>query len=110
MASRPVSILELVSLREYAPLDSLFRLLPKKAQRVLALSQSNIDVELTCVDASSEFIVLGSNISIVYVFDRQEQQLAKLRCEVRKLSLPGGDGDFLLKLNGKEAYNSFERG
>ncbi|XP_054759091.2 tectonin beta-propeller repeat-containing protein 2-like [Lytechinus pictus] len=81
MASRPVSILELVTLREYAPLDSLFRLLPKKAQRVLALSQSNIDVEFTCVDASSEFIVLGSNISIVYVFDRQEQQLAKLRCE-----------------------------
>lgn len=81
MATRPVSILELVTLREYAPLDSLFRLLPKKAQRVLALNQSNIDVELTCVDASSEFIVLGSNISLVYVFDRQEQQLAKLRCE-----------------------------
>ena len=82
MATRPVSILDLVILREYAPLDALLRLLPKKAQRALTLSQSAIDVEYTCVDATSEFIVLGSNISVVYIFDRQDQQLGKLKCEV----------------------------
>ncbi|XP_071510705.1 tectonin beta-propeller repeat-containing protein 2-like isoform X1 [Diadema antillarum] len=81
MASRPLSILEAVKLREYAPLDALFKVLPKKAQRALTLSQSAIDVELTCLDASSEFIILGTNIAVVYLFDRQEQQLAKLKCE-----------------------------
>ena len=67
-----------MDLQEFAPLDNLLQMLPHKAQRGL----TNLTIEFTCVDANKEFIVLGANIPMVFVYDRKEQQLVKLKSDV----------------------------
>lgn len=66
------------TLREWAPLTDLFNRLPSKSQSGLFYH----DVKLTCVDVLSEFIALGTNLGIVYWYDRKSKNLQRLRCEV----------------------------
>lgn len=65
-------------LREWAPLTDLFSKLPTKTQ-IGIFSQ---EIKLTCVDFVPEFIALGTNVGIVYWYDRKKKDLQRLRCEV----------------------------
>ncbi|XP_077865720.1 tectonin beta-propeller repeat-containing protein 2-like [Saccoglossus kowalevskii] len=66
-----------VILKEFKPLSYLHNLLPHKAQKGI----KNIDIELTCIDVNTNYIGLGSNIGLVFLFDRKHQQLVRLKCE-----------------------------
>lgn len=68
------------SFREWAPLSDLFNRLPTKIQNGLFPQ----DVNMTCVDALSDFIVLGTNLGVVYWYDRKKKDLQGLRCEVSR--------------------------
>ncbi|XP_066594452.1 WD repeat-containing protein CG11141 [Prorops nasuta] len=64
-------------LREWAPLASLLQKIPAKAQNGLFTH----DVNFTCIDTVSEFIAIGTNNGLVYWYNREKQDLQKLRCE-----------------------------
>lgn len=66
-------------LREWAPLSDLFSRLPSRAKHGLFYQ----DVKLTCVDVLPEFLALGTNLGIVYWYDRKKKDLQRLRCEVK---------------------------
>ena len=72
----------LPELCEFAPLDFLLQQLPRKAQRAQR-ALSAITVEFTCLDVNKDFIVLGANFSMVFVYDRRKNTIIKLRCDVR---------------------------
>lgn len=65
-------------LREWAPLE-LFSKLPTRTQVGLFY----YEVKLTCVDVLPEFLALGTNVGIVYWYDRQRKEMQRLRCEVK---------------------------
>lgn len=65
-------------LQEWAPMSELLNKIPTKTQ----ISLFSHDVSLTCVDIIPEFIALGSNLGIVYWYDRKKKDLQRLRCEV----------------------------
>ncbi|KAG5880173.1 hypothetical protein JTB14_001663 [Gonioctena quinquepunctata] len=64
-------------LREWAPLTELFAKLPTKTQHGIFFQ----DIKLTCVDILPEFMALGTNVGIVYWFDRRKRDMQRLRCE-----------------------------
>lgn len=66
-------------LKEWAPLTELFAKLPAKNQSGLFYQE----VKVTCIDVIYEFIALGTNVGIVYWFDRNKKDMQRLRCEVR---------------------------
>ncbi|XP_071785453.1 tectonin beta-propeller repeat-containing protein 2-like [Asterias amurensis] len=72
----------LPELCEFAPLDFILKQLPQKAQRAQR-ALTAITVEFTCMDANKDFIVLGANFSMVFVYDRCENSIIKLRCDDR---------------------------
>ena len=65
--------------REHEPLWSLLSQIPKKAQRGLLMQ---CDLILTSVHADENFIALGTNIGIVFLYRRKEQTLERLKSEV----------------------------
>ncbi|CAH1994895.1 unnamed protein product [Acanthoscelides obtectus] len=64
-------------IREWAPLADLFAKLPSKTQSGIF----NQEIKLTCVDILPEFIALGTNIGIVYWYDRKKKDMQRLRNE-----------------------------
>ena len=64
-------------LREWAPLAMLLQQIPAKIQNGLFTHNINF----TCVDAVPEFIAIGTNHGLVYWFNREKQDLQRLRCE-----------------------------
>lgn len=69
-------------LREWAPLTDLFKHLPIKIKQGLFQK----DINLTCIDVLSEYIVLGTNVGCIYLFERKSKNILKFPCEV-KLSI-----------------------
>jgi hypothetical protein len=65
-------------LREWAPLEALLSQIPQRAARGLFWD----DLSLTCVDALSEVLALGTDAGLVLWFDRASATLQKLKCEV----------------------------
>ncbi|XP_076760006.1 uncharacterized protein LOC143428770 isoform X2 [Xylocopa sonorina] len=65
------------TLREWAPLATLLQQIPAKIQTGLFTHNINF----TCIDAVPEFIAIGTNHGLVYWFDREKQDLQRLRCE-----------------------------
>ncbi|XP_033188086.1 WD repeat-containing protein CG11141 isoform X2 [Bombus vosnesenskii] len=65
------------TLREWAPLAMLLQQIPAKIQTGLFTHNINF----TCIDAVPEFIAIGTNYGLVYWFDREKQDLQRLRCE-----------------------------
>ncbi|KAK0046533.1 tectonin beta-propeller repeat-containing protein 2 [Biomphalaria pfeifferi] len=63
-------------LREHEKLDSLLCLIPRKAQHGILMS---CDLILTCIDANSHFIALGSNVGIIFLFDRKHHTIQKFK-------------------------------
>ncbi|XP_074028022.1 WD repeat-containing protein CG11141 isoform X2 [Leptinotarsa decemlineata] len=64
-------------LREWAPLTELLNKLPLKIQNGIFFQE----VKLSCVDILPEYIALGTNVGIVYWYDRRKKDLQRLRCE-----------------------------
>ncbi|XP_031840011.1 WD repeat-containing protein CG11141 [Nomia melanderi] len=64
-------------LREWAPLAMLLQQIPAKIQNGLFTHNINF----TCIDAVPEFIAIGTNHGLVYWFNREKQDLQRLRCE-----------------------------
>ncbi|XP_076314222.1 tectonin beta-propeller repeat-containing protein 2 isoform X2 [Tachypleus tridentatus] len=71
------SKVEVPILQEFSPLTHLLSTIPLQAQRGLF----TMDIKLTCVDAIAEFVVLGSSIGVVFMYDRRRCETRKLRCE-----------------------------
>ncbi|KAL1516897.1 hypothetical protein ABEB36_000733 [Hypothenemus hampei] len=63
-------------LREWAPLTELFEKLPTKTGGLFSQ-----DIRLTCIDVLSEVLVLGTNVGIIFWFDRKKKDLQRMRCE-----------------------------
>lgn len=66
--------------REWTPCTHMLSLIPARVQNGLF---SNA-LYLTCIDAVSDFIALGTNIGLVYWYDRKKGNIQRLRCEVMK--------------------------
>jgi len=71
-----------ISLKEWSTLINLLARIPVKAQKGL----STLDLKLTCIstisDKSEEILVIGTNVGIVYWYNRKTDVLDRLRCEV----------------------------
>lgn len=65
-------------LREWAPLAVLLQQIPAKMQNGIFTQ----DISFTCIDALTEFIAIGTNHGLVYWYNREKQDLQRLRCEV----------------------------
>ncbi|XP_053964663.1 WD repeat-containing protein CG11141 [Anastrepha ludens] len=70
---------ELYSIREWAPLTDIMEKIPVRMTRALGIFPA--DLNITCVDAISEFLALGSDAGIVFWYDRYNGELQKLRTE-----------------------------
>ncbi|ODM97592.1 Tectonin beta-propeller repeat-containing protein 2 [Orchesella cincta] len=69
-----------VSLKEWSTLINLLARIPVKAQKGL----SSMDLKLTCISTisgSEEILVIGTNVGIVYWYNRKTDVLDRLRCE-----------------------------
>lgn len=64
-------------LREWAPLAVLLQQIPAKMQNGIFTQ----DISFTCIDALTEFIAIGTNHGLVYWYNREKQDLQRLRCE-----------------------------
>lgn len=64
-------------LREWAPLAVLLQQIPAKIQNGIFMQ----DISFTCIDALTEFIAIGTNHGLVYWYNREKQDLQRLRCE-----------------------------
>ncbi|KAL0820111.1 hypothetical protein ABMA28_006051 [Loxostege sticticalis] len=63
--------------REWTPCSHILSLIPPRIQNGLFSSE----LCLTCVDAVSEYIALGTNVGLVYWYDRKKGNIQRLRCE-----------------------------
>lgn len=75
-------------IREWMPCSHILNLIPPRIQTGIFSSE----LCLTCVDAVSEYIALGTNVGLVYWYDRKKGNIQRLRCEVstQVLSISAG--------------------
>ena len=71
--------MELKIPQEHARLDALLSQIPKKAQHGLLMQ---CDLILTCIDANEHYIALGTNIGLTFLYNRKDQSMQRLKCEV----------------------------
>ncbi|KAH8304548.1 hypothetical protein KR059_011918 [Drosophila kikkawai] len=69
---------ELCSIREWAPLTDVIDHIPAQLQRGFFPANLN----LTCVDATEQFLAVGSDAGIVFWYNRQSGEMQKLKAEV----------------------------
>jgi hypothetical protein len=72
-------------LREWGPMYELLSRIPLKAQKGLA----TLDLKLTCVAAAAEFLAIGTNVGLVYWYNRKLDLLERLKTEVGNLFFGG---------------------
>jgi len=65
-------------LREWAPLSILLQQIPAKKQNGIFMQ----DINFTCITVLPEFIAIGTNHGLIYWYNRETQDLQRLRCEV----------------------------
>ncbi|XP_029642298.1 tectonin beta-propeller repeat-containing protein 2-like isoform X2 [Octopus sinensis] len=65
-------------LREHEPMTGLLGLIPSKALKGMF---NECELLLTCIAASGEYICLGTNVGLVFMFNRKKRCLERLRCE-----------------------------
>lgn len=63
--------------REWTPCTHILNLIPPRIQTGLFSNE----LCLTCVDAVTEYIALGTNVGLVYWYDRKKGNIQRLRCE-----------------------------
>lgn len=65
-------------IQEHETLYHFLNSLPTKAQRGLF----SMDIDYTCIDVSPEYIALGTNVGVVFLYDRLGLTLQRLSCQV----------------------------
>jgi len=65
-------------LREWKPMYELLSRVPKYATR----GQNTVKIKLTCVAVVDEFIALGTNVGLVYWYNRKIDNLGRVRTDV----------------------------
>ncbi|XP_033105345.1 tectonin beta-propeller repeat-containing protein 2-like isoform X1 [Anneissia japonica] len=65
------------NLREYEPLNYLIELMPKKAQRGL----TSLNVDWLSMDVNTDFIAIGVNFGMVFLHNRKDRKMTKIRCQ-----------------------------
>lgn len=65
-------------IREFTPLLHLLSRIPLKAQKGL----TTLPLNFTCVAAAGEFLALGTNVGLIYWFNRTSLRLDRLKTEV----------------------------
>lgn len=68
-------------LQEFQPLTNVLQTVPQRLQKGL-FSQ---DVEWTCLDVTKEFLAIGTNVGIVFLYDRHRCTVKRLQCPVKDL-------------------------
>lgn len=66
------------NLREWYSINDVLQKIPSKIQKGLFLHELN----LTCIDAVCEFLVFGSDVGIVFWYNRKSGKIQELRTEV----------------------------
>lgn len=66
------------NLREWYSINDVLQKIPSKIQKGLFLHELNV----TCVDAVCEFLVFGSDVGIVFWYNRKNRKIQELRTEV----------------------------
>ncbi|XP_017079362.1 WD repeat-containing protein CG11141 [Drosophila eugracilis] len=69
---------ELCSIREWAPLTEVIDHIPARLQRGFFPANLN----LTCVDATEQFLAMGSDAGIVFWYNRRTGEMQKLKAEI----------------------------
>lgn len=75
-----------MDLREWSPLVQLVDKLPTTVQRGFMFH----NVSITCVDLVEEFIALGTNVGIVFWYNRKNSTVKRLHAEVSNTLLKVG--------------------
>ena len=65
--------------KEFERLDSLLSQVPKKAQYGIL---KTCDLVLTCIDANTKYIALGTNLGITFLYSRQRKSTQRLKATV----------------------------
>ncbi|CAN7999846.1 unnamed protein product [Ixodes hexagonus] len=65
-----------VFLKEFAPLTHILNQIPQHAQRGL----NKVDLKLTCLDVIAEYLAIGSNAGVVFLYDRTRNTVTRLKC------------------------------
>ena len=73
----PVADSEL-SLREWSQQINLLSKIPEKAQKGFM----TLDLHLTCIGVISDYIALGTNVGLIYWYNRKQDSLERLKFEV----------------------------
>ena len=71
--------IEPAKLQEFETLNYIINQIPTKAQRGLFTS----DLHLTSLDVTCEYIALGTNLGLVFMYDRMRQMYQRLSCQVK---------------------------
>ncbi|XP_046579933.1 tectonin beta-propeller repeat-containing protein 2-like isoform X3 [Haliotis rubra] len=64
--------------REFEPLWGILSQIPKKAQRGLLMQ---CDLILTCVSVDESYIALGTNIGLIFLYDRKKHSMERLKTD-----------------------------
>lgn len=67
------------NLREWLPINDIFQKIPQKISKGLFF----VDVNVTCIDAVDDFIALGTDVGVVFWYNRSDGQIKKFRTEVK---------------------------
>ena len=65
-------------LREWSRQTNLLSKIPEKAQKGFA----TLELSLTCIGVLSDFLAVGTNVGIIYWYDRRRDTLERLKIEV----------------------------
>lgn len=71
---------DLHNLREWQPINDVFAKIPPKIHKGFFTQELSI----TCIDTLPEYLALGSDVGIVFWYNRQNGNVQKLRTEVKK--------------------------
>lgn len=72
----PTDQVQPVFLKEFAPLTHVLNQIPQHAQRGL----NKVDLKLTCLDAIAEYLAIGSNAGVAFLYDRTRNTVTRLKC------------------------------
>uniref|UniRef100_A0A6B0VG60 Putative proline-rich receptor-like protein kinase perk7 n=1 Tax=Ixodes ricinus TaxID=34613 RepID=A0A6B0VG60_IXORI len=72
----PTDHVQPVFLKEFAPLTHILNQIPQHAQRGL----NKVDLKLTCLDVIAEYLAVGSNAGVVFLYDRTRNTVTRLKC------------------------------
>lgn len=65
-------------LREWTPMTEIVNQIPVKTQMGLFAKY----ISITCIDAVPEFIAFGTNVGLLFWYNRKVNQLERFKCEV----------------------------